>query len=276
MSLNLINNTTGGIHPEPLQQTAQAAQQAGTISGEAYFAVVIISLTIIACLIILYLIVRIWGNPIFKAAASRTNGSAIIQHFQNSKIGSLLLAPINCGAIRHAKVSDGTLITTPHGINNLSGHSFVNSWNLLGISIPTFLMGGISKLRERGILTRDHLTFLVTPQPKPTTEPLPEGEKPQMASAQLDRFKNIITEAYDFDNFQDILKKSKNPTYINLQIEHVGDFIQSVNQHYTESEITKEVQSYLMKFRDGFAATLILTAVAVFIVGLAIYIIMGV
>lgn len=262
MSLTLTNNTTG-IHPAPLQETAQ---QVGTISGEAYFAVVIISLSIIACLLILYLIIRIWGNPIIKAASSRTSGSAIIQHFQNSKIGSLLLAPINCGAIRHAKVSDGTLITTPHGINNLSGHSFVNSWNLLGISIPTFLMGGISKLREQGILTRDHLTYLVTPQPK-------EGK---LLPAQLDRFGNIITEAYDFNDFGDILKKSRNPSYINLQIEYVGDFIQSVNQHYTESEITKEVQSYLMKFRDGFAATLILTAVAVFIVGLAIYILMGV
>ncbi len=133
-------------------------------------------------------------------------------------------------------------------------------------------MGGISKLRERGILTSEHLTYLVTPQEKPQTE----GKEPELIPAQLDRFKNIITEAYDFDNFQDIIKKSKNPAYINLQIEYVGDFIQSVNQHYTESEITKEVQSYLMKFRDGFAATLILTAVAVFIVGLAIYIIMGV
>lgn len=268
MPLNLTNNTTG-IHPEPLQQ---AAQQAGTISGEAYFAIVIISLTIIACLVILYLIIRIWGSPIFKAAAARTSGSAIIQHFQNSKIGSLLLAPINCGAIRHTRVADGTLITTPYGINNLSGHSFVNSWNLLGISIPTFLIGGVSKLRERGIFTTDHLTYLVTPQPKPQTE----GKEPEFYPAKLDRFKNIITEAYDFDNFTDVFEKSKDPIYINLQIEYVGDFIQSINQHYTESEITKEVQSYLMKFKDGFAGTLILTAVAVFIVGLAIYIIMGV
>ncbi|PWB55609.1 MAG: hypothetical protein C3F06_02435 [Candidatus Methanoperedenaceae archaeon] len=245
------------------------SQQAGTISGEAYFAIVIISLTIIACLIILYLIVRIWGSPIFTAASSKTSGNAIIQHFQNSKIGSLLLAPINCGAIRHAKVSDGTLITTPYGINNLSGHSFVNSWNLLGISIPTFLIGGISKLREHGIFTTDHLKYLTTPQKNPDNES-------EFFQAKLDRYKNIITEAYDFDNFHDILEKSKDPTYINLQIEYVGDFIQSINQHYTESEITKEVLSYTMKFRDGFAATLILTSVAVFIVGLAIYIIMGV
>jgi hypothetical protein len=134
------------------------------------------------------------------------------------------------------------------------------------------LIGGISKLRECGILTAEHLTYLVTPQPKPSTE----GQEQEFVQAQLDRFKNIITEAYDFDNFEDVLKKSKDQTYINLQIQYVGDFIQSVNQHYTESEITKEVMSYLMKFRDGFAATLILTAVAVFIVGLAIYIIMGV
>jgi hypothetical protein len=264
MPLTTINNTTsevlGGIHPP--SDIAPIQQATGGIPGEIYFAIVILAITTIACMVILHLIVAIWGSPVLKAASSRTSGNAIIQQFQNSKIGSLLLAPISCGAIRHAKVSDGTLITTPHGINNLSGHSFVNSWNLLGISIPTFLMGGISRLREKGIYTRDQLIYLTTPQLNKDTQ------APEII---LNPYDNLITDSYNFNIFTDILEKSKTPNYINLQIEHTGDFINSVNQHYTESEITKEVQSYLMTIKNTFGNTIIITAIAVFIVALAMY-----
>lgn len=276
MPLELMNTTeAAGIHPPEIAQQAQ--QAAGGIPGEIYFAVVILSITAIAVLLIIYIIIRLWGSPILKAAEAKTSGNTIIQHFQNSKIGSFILGPLACGAIRHKKISDGTLITTPHGINTLEGLSFINSWSLLGISIPTFLIGGVSKLRERGIYTRDHLEYLTTPQPIPgdPAQPPTEGNEPQppkLALAQIDRFKNIITEAYNFDDFNDILKNSKDPKFINLQIEYVGDFIPSMNPHYTEAEITLEVQANMISFKNPFIATIMFTAIAVFIVAIGMYI----
>lgn len=224
--------------------------------GEWYFVMLVGFLLILVSMLVIYLVIRLWGNPILKASESRRTGDAIVQHFENSKIGILKNAPIGQGAIRHKKISDGTLITTPGGINNLEGHSFVNSWNLLGISIPTFLIGGISKLRQMGIRTRSELENVVQSNPDA-------------------RYNNLIIESYDFNDFQGILTKSKEPAFINLEIEHVNDFIESVNQHYTEAEITKEVRSYLMKLTDGFAGVIMMTAIAIFIVGLAIYIMMG-
>ncbi len=239
---------------EPIAETV--TQSTSGMDGLLYFIMLFFFIGIIMSMLVFYLIIRIWGNPILKAASSRKSGDAIIQHFQNSKIGTFLLAQISCGAIRHKKISDGTLITIANGINNLEGHSFINSWNLIGISIPTFLMGGISKLRQIDVLTSNQLTDIV--------EKIPEN-----------RFKNIITESYDFNDFEGIIKKCHDPNYINLEIEHTGDFIESVNQHYTESEITKEVQSYIMKFKDGFAGIIMITAIAIFIVAIAMYVLLG-
>jgi len=263
MPLEFINNSTAGIHPEgagliPLQNTIPP----GYISGEAYFIIIIISLAAMACLTVIYFIVRVWGNPILKAAEARTSGNAIIQHFQNSKIGSFLISPLSGGAIRHKKVSDGTLITTPHGINTLGGLKFVNSWNIIGISIPTFLVGGISKLREMGVYSKADLKYVTTPQKN-------QEEKEIIL---LDKNENLIKESYNFDDFKDLILKSRNPSFINLQIEFVGDFIKSVNQHYTESIITIETRIATIKHKDGFGATIIITAVAIFMIAIALYI----
>lgn len=243
------NITKEVIRPETLPDPT-------AMPGEWYFVMMIFFLLVLVSMLVIYLVIRIWGNPIMKAAESRRTGDAIVQHFENSKIGILKNAPIGQGAIRHKKISDGTLVTTPGGINNLAGHSFVNSWNLLGISIPTFLIGGVSKLRQMDVRTRGELENIIEL----------DNQK---------RFNNLITESYDFNNFEDVLIKSKRPSFINLEIEHVNDFIESVNQHYTESEISKEVRSYLMKLGDNFVGIMMTTAIALFIVGLIIYILMG-
>jgi len=254
----------GGIHPI----TEEAVKSVGTMSGEWYAVICLSIIVAMAVITISYLVIYVWGNPIMKAASSRKSGKAIIQHFQNSKVGVLLLASINCGAIRHNDISEGTLITTPYGINSLTGHTFVNSWNIIGISLPTFLIGGVSKLRELGIHTRKQLEYITTPQED-------ENDKTIVHNASLDINANLITEAYNFDNFEEVLYKHNNPKYINLQIEHVGDFIESVNQHYTESEITKEVKSYTMGKGNGFAGIMMITAIAIFLVAIALYVLMG-
>jgi len=247
----LISNATTADIPRPPTLPDPTA-----MPGEWYFGIVVIFLLILVSILVIYLIIRFWGNPILVAASSRRTGDAIIQHFENSRIGIFKIAPIGQGAIRHKKIADGTLITTPGGINNLNGHSFVNSWNLLGISLPTFLIGGVSKLRQAGIRTRNELECLIQVTPDM-------------------RYNNLISESYNFNDFAGILLKSKDPAFINLEIEHVNDFIESVNQHYTESEITKEIRSYIMKLSDGFAGMILMTAIAIFIVALAIYIMMG-
>lgn len=245
----LGNATTEVIRPSSIPDPT-------AMPGEWYFGMLVVFLLILVSMLVIYLVIRLWGAPILKAAESRRTGDAMVQHFENSRIGILKNAPIGQGAIRHKKISDGTLITTPGGINNLYGHSFVNSWNLLGISIPTFLVGGISKLRQMGVRTRAELEHIISHDANR-------------------RFTNLITESYDFNDFKDILTKSKEPAFINLEIEHVNDFIESVNQHYTESEITKEVRSYLMKLNDGFAGVILMTGIAIFIVAIAIYILLG-
>lgn len=243
--------------PTVVQKATELLTNSNSYSGEIYTFMIFIFVGIILMLFIFWLIIKIWGNPIMVAKVSHSSGEAIIQHFENSKIGTLKLAEIGGGAIRHRKIADGTLIAIPKGINNLDGHSFVNSWNLTGISVPPFLMGAITKLRQYGYLTRQILEDAIS-------------QKPTLKDA------NLITEAYDFNDFKDIEKKSKISTLIPLEIEHTNSFIEPVNQHYTEADITKEVKSYFMGIPDNFIQIYLMTCIGIFIVAIAIYFLMGV
>lgn len=247
MPLNTVNNP-------PVVPGAQLPP--GMFEGSTYFIVSGFLVSILIALFILWLIVKVWGSPIITAKAARSGKEAIIQHFENSKIGSLKLAKLGAGALRHKNADDGTLITTTKGINNLSGLPFANSWNLAGITVPTFLIGAITKLRHLGYKTRDDL---------------------EAASRKDEEFKdkNIIAEAYNFDDFHDLINKSEHPKKIPLEIEHVSDFIENVNQHYTESDITKEIASYLMGIPNNFIKTMLTTGITIFVVSLGMYFMLG-
>lgn len=235
-------------------------------SGELYWGLVLFFGAIIFVLVIGHIMIWIWGNPILKAKSAHTSGKAIVQHFENSRIAVLKLAKIGGGAIRHDRIEDGTLIAIPKGINNLQGLALVNSWNLTGISLPVFLMGAITKLRQYNITTRAMLEGATT-----TMYPDEEGADRPV----LDAHANLITESYNFNDFKDTLKKAKEPNMIPLEIEHTNDFIESINQHYTESDITKEVKSYLLVNPDKFGGVFIATCIGILIAAIAIYMLMG-
>lgn len=228
----------------------------GMFEGSTYFIVSGFLISVLLILFVLWLIIKVWGGPIMTAKAARSGKEAIIQHFENSKIGFLKLAKLGAGALRHKNIDDGTLISTSKGINNLSGISFVNSWNLSGITVPTFLIGAITKLKHLDYNTRDDLAA---------------------ASKKDETFKdkNIIAEAYNFDDFQDIINKSEHPKKIPLEIEYVSDFIENVNQHYTESDISKEIASYTMGLKNNFGTVMLFTGITVFIISIGIYFLMG-
>ena len=232
------------------------------IPGEWFAGIVFILGILIFILIIFWILIKVFGNSILIAKSSRFSGDAIIQHFENSKIGQLKLAALGGGALRHKNIADGTLLTIPKGINSLDGLSFVNSWHLVGISIPIFLIGGITKLKQMGIQNRDQLKKIAgfeVPAENMTNEIV------------ADQHKNLIDGVYNFNDFKELIQKSKNPELIPLEIEHVSDFIYSINQHYTEAIITKEIRSIYMLVQDNFSKTLISTAIAVLIVSIAIY-----
>lgn len=224
--------------------------------GGVYFAVTAFLASILLIMVIFWIIIKVWGSPIIDAKSARISGDAIVQHFENSRIGTLKLARIGGGALRHRKVEDGTLITIPKGINNLGGLPMVNSWNLTGISVPVFLAGAITLLKKRRVSSKDELESVLEKQPE-------------------SRYSNIITDSYNFNNFKDVIDKSKEPNKISIEIEHVSDFIQNQNQHYLESDISKEVKSYTMGLNENFAGVFITTAIGLFIVALGIYFIMG-
>ena len=239
-------------------------------SGELYWALVIFLGSLIFILVIGHIIISIWGSPILKAKSAHTSGKAIVQHFENSRIASLKLANIGGGAIRHDKIEDGTLVAIPKGINNLHGLALVNSWNLTGISLPVFLMGAITKLRQAGITTREmleHSFYDIMVDDK--------GNAFRQLKDDAKMYDNLIVESYNFNDFKDTLKKAKDPNMIPLEIEHTNDFIESLNQHYTESEVTKEVKSYLLANPDTFPKTIVFTAIAILIVAIAMYMVMG-
>ncbi len=276
--------------PQNVPDIAKATEVAvNTYSGEIYAIMLFFFIGLIVIFVILLLIIKIWGNPINVAKSASLSGKAIIQHLENSRIGSLKLASIGGGALRHQNIEDGTLIAIPKGINNLEGSPFVNSWNLTGITVPTFLIGAITKLREYGYLTRQklqdaidqnkalratllsELQIAITSKDEKNQKDLESKlqETPDIENV------NLITESYDFNNFSDIIKKSKSPTLYPLQIEHTNEFIQPINQHYTEADITKEIKSYMMGIPDTFGRTFLLTGIGIFIVALAIYFMMG-
>jgi hypothetical protein len=235
-------------------------------SGELYWAMVILFGSILFTMVILHIVIMLWGNPILKAKSAHTSGKALVQHFENSRIAVLKLASIGGGAIRHERIEDGTLITIPKGINNLQGLALVNSWNLTGISLPIFLMGAITKLRSIGITTRALLEGTTERTYKDSTG----NEIPV-----LDLHANLITDSYDFNDFNDIIKKSKEPNLIPLEIEHTNDFIEAMNQHYTESDITKEVKSYLLTNPDNFGRMIVFTGIGILITAIASYFLIG-
>lgn len=232
-------------------------------SGELYYGLVIFFGSIILILGIAHILIWMFGNPMLKAKSAHTSGKAIVQHFENSRIAVLKLAKIGGGAIRHDRIEDGTLIAIPKGINNLQGLALVNSWNLTGISLPIFLMGAITKLRQFNITTKAMLEE-TTKQINPiTNQPF------------LDAHANLIRESYDFNDIKDVIKKAKEPNMIPLEIEHTNDFIASINQHYTEADITKEVKSYIMSNPDTFGRTMIFTGIGILITAIGIYMLMG-
>lgn len=233
------------------------------MSGELYFVMLVVMGVIVVCLILFWIIIKIWGEPILKFKSAR--GQALIEHFENSKIGTLLIAGIGGGALRHKNVADGTLITIPKGINSLEGTSFVLSWHLTGMSVPVFLIGAINKLRQLKIFTRKELEDKITGDIENKIVPT----DPQL------KFKNLIDDSYNFNSFEDILYKSNNPSLIPLEIEHISDFIESINQHYTESIIEKEKRSAFMQEYDPFESVLMATAIASLIVAIGVYFMIG-
>lgn len=247
--MGISNITQAPIRPPVEQATAM-------MPGEWLAIIIFFFGSIILFLIVLWAITIIWGNPINTAKNSRLSGDAIIIHFETGKNAFLKLSQVMAHAFRHRKVSDGTLLAIPKGVNYLGAHQVVISWGLLGMSVPIFLLGAITRLKSLNYATREQLNAAVTATPK---------------------FKqiNLIDDGYNFNDFKDVIHKSQNPILLPLEIEHTSDFVQSINQHYTESEVNKELDSYLMNNPDDFAKVILLTTVCVAIIGVILWLLIG-
>lgn len=227
-----------------------------TMPGLWLIIIVFLLGTIILILVVAYIAVMIWGGPMLKAKTSRLSGDAIIEHFETGKNGRIMTAPVEGHAIVHREVKDGTMISLHQGISNLDGHQVAVSWGLFGVTIPIFLLAGITKLKSLGYNTRDEVLEEI-------------GVNEGLKAA------NLIDGGYNFDNFEDILIKTKSPVFFPLEVEHVSDFVQNVDQHATEGDVSDELEAYAISNEDDFGKIMFQTAIAVLIIAIAMWLMLG-
>jgi len=262
-----LSNITQAPVAHPTPPLPPIGDVAGTMPGMWLLIIVFLFGTIILILVVAIIAVKIWGNPMLVAKSSRLSGDAIIEHFEAGKNGFLKLARIEGHAMQHREVKDGTLITIPQGISNLDGHHVILSWGLFGVGVPIFLLAGITKLKSLGFNTRAEIEAVA--------EAKPSEEKPADEITQDFRSVNLITEGYNFNDLRDVVTKSKSPVYLPLEIEHTSDFVRNVNQHYTEGDVSDDLEAYQTTIEDDFGRTIFLTAISVLVVSVAMWLMLG-
>jgi len=247
-----LSNTTQAIPPPPLPPL----ETVSTMPGMWLLVIGFLFGIIILILVVSYIVVNIWGYPMLVTSKSRISGDAIVQHFETGKNGRLKLARIEGHALRHTQIKDGTMISIPQGVHNLDGHHIVLSWGLFGVSIPVFLMAGITRLKKMGYNSREDVEKTIS-------------ENPELKKI------NLISGGYNFSDFKRVLQKSKSPVYMPLEIEHTSDFVENVNQQYTESDVNKELDSYMMNIEDDFGKIIFLTGIAVMLTSVGVWLMVG-
>jgi len=225
-------------------------------------------------IMIAYVFMMVFGQPM---AVARTTTGSMIQHFNTSKSAQIKDATIAGGAFRYKNIRDGTVAATSGSVNNLRGKNVVLTFAQLGVTIPIPVLGGISFLVHNGINSivelKKKLTFVeiytekrISPETN-LEETVEVGRKEKMKN-------EVIVSGYDFDNFENLIKESREEKLIPLVIEAVPDFVErNISADYTEKKI-KIRQMLNTKGETDYShlklMTICLAVVIIFIVGMII------
>jgi len=196
--------------------------------------------SIFMLILIAYIFMMVFGQPMAVAKKTATGGS-MIQHFNTSKSAVIKDAAISGGAFRYHNIRDGTVAATTGSVNNIRGRNIVITFAQLGVTIPIPVLGGISILVHNGINNINELRRKLTFTEIYTEKRLnPDtGIEENLEVGRADKLKNeVIITGYDFENFESLIKQSGEEKFIPLVVESVPDFVErNISADYTEKKI---------------------------------------
>ncbi len=250
------------------------AQAASLVPGWLIALTIFILGSIMMILMIGYIFMIVFGQPMSVAKTTASQGS-LIQHFNTSKSAIFKDATITGGAFRYKNIRDGTVAATTNSVNNIRGRNVVLTFAQLGVTIPIHVLGGVSVLVHNGIYNiKDlrkkltHTEVFTEKQLNPETmqeEIVEVGRKEKMDNEE------ILT-GYDFENFEMLLHQSEEEKFVPLVVESVPDFVErNINADYTEKKI--KIRE-LMNTKDIPANTDTIKIAAI-VVGVVIILVIG-
>lgn len=192
-----------------------------------------------------YLLIKVFGQPMATAQEAAEKGKCIIQHTETNKGATMKLASVSGGAFQYSNIRDGTVAAIPESVANISGRQLIFTYAQMGITIPPKLLAGISAAIQAGIEDREALKTTysqqITPYWMAPPDDNPEGESIRHEGTPYLKTDNnsVILSGYNFSNFQELLKQSKEELLIPLSIESVKKFINlNYNATYIEQQLT--------------------------------------
>ena len=226
-------------------------------------------------MVVLYIISFIFGQPMQIAKSTATSGASIIQHFNTSKSASIKDAMISGGALRYKSIRDGTVAASPNSVNIIGGRNLVLTFAQLGVTIPIPILGGISVLVHNEINSIKELKNSLLEYDIITKKVIENGIE-RNAQFKVPKYKNKpIISGYDFDDFRNLIKQSKEEKFIPLVIEAVPNFVErNISADYTEKKI--KIRQRLTTFdmpsdtEHLKIAAIAISVVLIFIVGMFI------
>ncbi len=226
------------------------------ISGEWYFLILLLMGVCIAALFIVFILIYIFGYPIIVSQKAKLKGAVIIEHFEDSRNGKFLPLFHSGQTLSSDGEKAGVILTTINGINVLNNQNVGLSYSLTGFTIPPLFAAACTKVTNEKIINLYEIDRL-----KDSIE-----DKTVFETNIFDK------EAYNFNSFSDIVRKTEKNNCIGIDLTVIPNFVKNINQYYTEADVQKEVLSTTLNFKDGFGAIMMQTAIAIFIIAVAFYI----
>jgi len=248
----IINQSvTGAVFIRPIVEQASNYMSGSTIA----FSIFVLG-GIFLLLTIGYVLFMVFGKPMSVASKE----GSLIQHFDTPKSAVIKEAVITGGAFRYRNLKDGTCAVTTKSIVSINGKNAIITFEGLGISIPIPHLAAMTKLAENDIkllLNRDEET----------------GEYTYKLNKQLDE-NLVIISGYNFDNFNEMLKQTKNKMYIPLMIESVKNFVtKNISANYTEKQIKirQMILAKSVQTGDSYGAIILYGAVGIILLMITFY-----
>lgn len=196
--------------------------------------------SIFILILITYIFMMVFGQPMTVAKKTATQGS-LIQHFNTSKSAVIKDATIAGGAFKYHNIRDGTVAATVNSVNNIRGRNVVLTFAQLGVTIPIQILGGISILVHNGINNikdlKNKLIYTEIYTKKYINPETQQEEDIEVGREKKWKNETIVT-GYDFENFKNIQKQSMEEKLIPLVVESVPDFVErNISADYTEKKI---------------------------------------